>query len=489
MAQVDWTLKGRILVKTQFPELDNAFGKDGDPLPLEGVRVKVSAKEFAADPSGWSEWDEDVTDSNGFFQIKKEKDKSKRLFRVRVMFKDDTLKIYPENSGVISQLFDLTTDLIPGGPAVKVVQNLEEDLLEAALGAISRAVYDVDWITVLEDHSGDDKRGPGVVDFGDLVFEQGGDQELGGTIQRRHADLWFLARTMMNKLASLGSGLGFTENKPIAIKYPHSSPFIGDGVEASYTDPINNITFLIQNSQSDDFDLQTAMHELAHMWFYQHSSGETGLAWQLIIHGSTHNGRQSKTWTAFHEGLAEFAKNELYRQMFGSGATIYGGTAAERRPYTRSQLKSLGISSQSELDHFEDGWMSIFNLLVCNKVCELDMNATGTFAEATLPANQFCRQPQILFADLLGVFLPQGTGEFHTEMSLSQMTLNNFLERLSAELPSEFTESHRDLYLAILDPKETRQPKELLGSQAHKIDQADNAGKVKLSDLSSAAKP
>ena len=49
MAQIDWTLKGRILVKTQFPELANAFGKDGGPLPLEGVRVKVSAKEFAAD--------------------------------------------------------------------------------------------------------------------------------------------------------------------------------------------------------------------------------------------------------------------------------------------------------------------------------------------------------------------------------------------------------------------------------------------------------
>lgn len=54
----------------------------------------------------------------------------------------------------------------------------------------------------------------------------------------------------------------------------------------------------------------------------------------------THNGRQAKTWTAFHEAWAEFAKNELYRQMFGQGATIYGGDRAERRPYTRAELKA-----------------------------------------------------------------------------------------------------------------------------------------------------
>src|SRR5262245_28844701 len=131
MAQTDWTLKGRILLRTQFPELAAKFG---DPLPLEGVRVKVSAKEFGLDPSGWNEWGEDVTDADGNFEIRKEKDKSRRLFRVRVMFKDDTLKIYPENDGLLSKLFDGVTDLIPGGPVTKVVTELKEDLLEEALG-------------------------------------------------------------------------------------------------------------------------------------------------------------------------------------------------------------------------------------------------------------------------------------------------------------------------------------------------------------------
>jgi hypothetical protein len=463
MAQTNWTVKGRLQARTQFPELAAKFG---DTVPLEGVRVKVSAKEFGLDPTGWNEWGEDVTDANGNFEIRNEKDKSKRLFRVRVMFKDDTLKIYPDNNGVLSKLFDCTTDLIPGGPVQKVVNDLKEDLLEAALGAVSRLTFDVDWITVHEDHGADQKKSPGVVDLGDLVFQQGGAEELGGPIQRRHADLWFLARKMMGWLADFGPGLGFIEKKPIAIKYPHKSSFIGDGVEASYSDPFNDTTFLIQNTQTDDFDLQTAMHELMHLWAYQHSSGETGLAWQLIIHGSTHNGRQSKTWTAFHEAFAEFAKNELYRQHFGKGATIYGGIAAERRPYTRSELKSLGVSNLSEVDNFEDGWMSVFNLLVCGKVCELDMNGTDTFASPTLTASPLCRQAQLSFADILRVFQPQGTGEYHTEISLSQMTLLDFLNRLSASMPEEFSSDRRDAYLAILNPAETAQPKDLLGPKA-----------------------
>lgn len=469
MAQTDWTLKGRILLRTQFPELAAKYSKDGDPLPLEGVRVKVSAKEFVADPTGWNEWGEDITDADGNFEIRQEKDKSKRLFRVRVMFKDDTLKIYPDNNGLLSKLFDLTTDLIPGGPVTKVVTELKEDLLEAALGAVSRLTFDVDWITIHEDHGSDEKKGPGVVNFDDLTFRQGGQEELGGTIQRCHADIWYVARKMMEKLASFGPGLGFVEKKPIAIKYPHKSSFIGDGIEASYASPINDTVFLIQNSQTDDFDLQIIMHELMHLHTYQHSSGETGLAWQLFLHGSTHNGRQSKTWTSFHEAWGEFAKNELYRQMFGQGATIYGVVSAERRPYTRSELKGSGIPNISELDHFEDGWMSVFNLLVCNKVCELDMNGTDMFAKPTLTPSPLCRQAQISFADLLRVFQPHGTGAYHTEMPLSHMELTSFLNRLSASMPSEFTSGRRDAYLAILDPAQTRQPKDLLGPKAEPL--------------------
>lgn len=465
MAKVNWTLKGKLMVRTQFPELAAKYGNGGNDLPLEGVRVKVSAKEFGADPT-WDEWGEDITDANGNFEIRKEKDKSKRLFRVRVMFKDKSLKIYPENSGPLSQIFNSITDLIPGGEVIKVVHELKEDLIEAALGSISRVTFDVDWITVHEDHGKDDKHEPSVVNFGNLIFRSGGAEELGGTIQRRHADIWCLSRKVMEKLESYGAGLGFIENKPIAIKYPHKSSLIGDGIEASYADPLNDTIFLIQNTQDDDFDLQTIMHEMMHLWAYQHSRGETGLAWQLIIHGSTHEGRQSKTWTAFHEAWAEFASNELYRRMFGEKATIYGGDTAERLPYTRAELKRSGMTSLSDLDHFEYGWMSIFNLLICNNVCDLDMNGSGTFAQPTLTSTPLCREAQISFADLLRVFRPHGTGAYDTDLPLSQMELNGLLNRLSAANPDEFSSSKREAYLKILDPAQTAQPRDVLGPTA-----------------------
>ncbi len=52
-----------------------------------------------------------------------------------------------------------------------------------------------------------------------------------------------------------------------------------------------------------------------HAWAFQHSKGELGLAWQLLVHGTTHDGRQAKMWVAFHEGFAEWASNRLYTEI------------------------------------------------------------------------------------------------------------------------------------------------------------------------------
>ncbi|MFO1206326.1 MAG: hypothetical protein U1E63_11465 [Burkholderiales bacterium] len=465
MAQFTWTLKGRLLVRTQFQQLADADGLKDDlagVVPLAGVRVRVRAKETKLDPTGFGEWGEDVTDADGHFQFSKQKDGSKRFFQVQVMFRDpDLLKIYPANDGVLSKACDLVTDLIPGGPVVRVVTELQEDLIEAALGAVSRVTFDVDWITVYEDRKNEDKQDNGTVDFGDLIFQSPGGEELGGTIQRRHADLWALSKKLINKLADFGSGLGFVEKKPIAIKYPHKSPLIGDRIEQAYADPLNDVVFLIQNSQRDSFDLETAMHELMHLWTYQHCSGENRLAWQLILHGSTHDGRQGKTWTAFHEAWAEFAKTELHRQMFGAGATYYGSEKYLRAPLSRAWLKSQGIRELSEMDHYEWGWMSTFNLLVYNRVTQLDMNTAEDYATPTLTPFM-ARQPDLSFADLLGVFLPHGSGAFRTEMTPDQMTIPTYLARLSASIPDRFTPDHVAAYLAILDPAGTGQPGDLL---------------------------
>ncbi|MFY0563766.1 hypothetical protein ACN28E_07960 [Archangium lansingense] len=458
MAKRAWTIKGRLLVRTEFPEVAKALGED---LPLAGVRVKVSAKEIGADPT-WDEWGEDITDANGNFCINKDKDKSKRRFQVRVLFKDqDFLKIYPANDGPISKLINTTAHLMPGGAVLQVSTGLDPAVLEEFLGAASRLTYDVDWITVHEDKDKDHEKGPGVVDLHDLVFKSGAGAERSGLDQRRHADLWCLARILRDKLAGMGPGLGYIEKKPLAIKYPHKSPLIADGSETAYADPANDVVFLVRNSVRDNFDLETVSHELLHLWAYQHSSGELGLAWQLFIHGTTHVGRQKKTWTAFHEAFAAVAQAELRRQLFNEGATI-GGVEAKRRPFTRGYLKSQGVNFLAEMEHFEIGWISLFNLLLCRQVCELDMNGADTYAVTSVTRNPLCVAPRISFADLLGVFLPQAPIEFHTELRTDQMTFSTFLNRLSAAMPDRFTSRHRDAYLAIIDPNGTAQPADLL---------------------------
>ncbi|MGH7574466.1 MAG: hypothetical protein ACREM1_04960 [Longimicrobiales bacterium] len=62
----------------------------------------------------------------GRFSSTKEKDKTPRHFRVRVMFKDADLKIYPPNDGLLSKLTEAVTGV-----------NTVKDLAEARSVAVS----------------------------------------------------------------------------------------------------------------------------------------------------------------------------------------------------------------------------------------------------------------------------------------------------------------------------------------------------------------
>src|SRR5690606_28315330 len=117
--------------------------------------------------------------------------------------------------------------------------------------------------------------------------------------------------------------------------------------------------------KKDHFNAPSVAHELMHLWAYQHSKGEMGLAWQLLLHGSTHDGRQNRTWVAFHEAFAEWAGNLLYSEIYDRPATIYGdvdahtGTTLDNRavPFSRRFLRERGIRWLADLDHFEYGWI------------------------------------------------------------------------------------------------------------------------------------
>ena len=326
MAKITWTIKGKLKVRTQFDELKSKrFADDNGDIPLAGVKVRVSAKETKLDPTGFDKWGEVTTKADGSFQFTISKDKSKRYFKVEVLFDGKDTIIYP---GTLVGL--------PGNSGVEA--------------GINANLFHVDWMLVRQDEEKKDNP----VDFHSLTFSGISGEQLNGRDERRHADLWALAGIMRSELEKVGSGLGF-QSQRIAIKYPHTDPLVNDGDEIAYADPIRRIVFLVRNGSIDNFEIQTVMHELMHVRNYAHSTGEENLAIQLLINGSTHDGRQDETFTVFHEAAAEIFKSELYHQMFGKRALIYRDKnfEAERKPFTRPWLRSQGIKTLNDLDHFE----------------------------------------------------------------------------------------------------------------------------------------
>ncbi len=460
MAQVEWVLRGRVLLVPQLPEiatLATVSTDHGMAVPLAGVPVKVSAKEFDADPTGWNEWNEGVTDDDGRFEIRHIKDRSKRLFRFRAQFKDANLKIYPPNDGLAKSLLEAATMLV-GGPITQLGALVTEQVLMQLVDQLSRAVYDVKWQTMHEDASGH-KHDVDDTDFAPMVFRGGGSNDLGDFTARRHAEIWWLLKKAGAYLADLG--FPFRGDRPIATVHPFDNPAIGDGIESSYSNPYMDTTFLVRNSLKDHFDAGTILHEMMHLWAYQHTEDEDRLATYLLVNGTTHNGR-IKSWAAWHEAFAEVISNQLYRDLFGAAGTVYGGFTAQHRPYSRPYLKKGGLMNTADLEVFEDGWQSVLGLLLCPDVCDLDMNAAGPYAADASPGAKggrpTCWSPTIKLADVLAAV---GDDAKDGGLPRDAMRVAPFLERI--DVPG-FNDAIRSAYIAILDPAGTAQPRSLLPS-------------------------
>ena len=459
MAQVEWSVRGRLLLVPQLKEiagLATVGTDDGKAVPLAGVAVKVSALEFGLDPTGWEEWDQGVTDKDGYFDIRKTKDQTNRRFRVSIQFKDAALKIYPPNDSLAKKLLDLVPILLPGGPIVQIGAVIAENVLEQLVEQTTRVLYDVKWYVVHEDDTGN-KHGAGVVQLNNLAFKAGAMQDRGSFEPRRHAEIWWLVKAASARLASIG--VPFRGDKTIAVLYPWDNPAVGDAIEESYSNPENNITFLLRNSKKDQFDADTILHELMHLWTFQHTEQEKRLVTYLFVKGTTHNGMVAP-WAAWHEAFAEVTSNALYRDIFGTSATVYGAFQAERRPYSRKFLKDNKVRTAADLNVYEFGWQSVFGLLLCPDVVSLDMNGSGTYATdltpGTQPPSAPNKPPKIELADLLAAL---GGENKDGGLRIDDMRTDRFLSTIKVK---GFDSLMQAAFLAILDPAETRQPATLL---------------------------
>jgi len=479
MSTVTWTLRGRLLLDPQLPELqalaDVSTRNHGSTVALPGVRVRIEGKQFDADPTGWETWGEDVTDAEGHFEIRHEKNELRRLLRVSCQFKDDRLKLYAPNDSLAKKLLELATDLA-AGPFHQLATDIKEDVIEQLIEQTSRIAYDVKWLTL---HDSGNKHGPGVIDFSNLTFASGRNHALGDFVARRHAEIWHLMKAAMAHIDGLGGGVGFRTDKPLALMHPHDNSALPADIQASYANPHNDVIYLVQTARRDDFDAGAILHEMMHLWAYQHSHGEERLATYLLTHFDTHTGRQTP-YTACHEAMAEALSNEVYRQLFHARATVYGADHAQRRPFSRPHLRAQGMRSLADLDRFEHGWLSAFGLLLCPDVAGLDMNEGDPYANDATPGDRAVAPmrdvPVITLAELMRA-IARSDGDRDDGWDRDTMYIDALLSRCEAELP-HFTKDHHAAYLRILDPSETAQPIALLPSSLTSVEAPTALGRA-----------
>ena len=437
MAKKTWIIKGKLKLK----DLPAVYRDGANTVPLSGVTVKISANEGIR----WNSWGTVTTDSDGAFVMRKKKDKSKRKIRVEVQFKNSKTVVYGENSSLLSKLL---TTLKP----VTTMTNATTQALDAILDHTSRLTYKADWHTLKESSKRNTGGGDYEFDYGNITI---GKHSSGYLFE--HACIFFGCEKLRKHL----SAMGHIFKKKIAVKFPHDNKLIADKIENAYCSPINNCVYLIKNSRLNslydggEITFNTLYHELMHLWAYGYSKGEDKLAWQLMIHGSTHEGIQAKSFTAFHEAWAEVSSNLMLKNIFGEFSDVYGGFTFYVFPFYKPSLQNMGIQGISNVDRNEYGWMHIFNTLMCDNLINFNTSLQQENATTFAKADQRERDdiPSLDIYDLMNVFrVPE-------PFTTKEMNVDNFMDRVQRVEPN-ITHSVRSGYLKVFDPSNLSHPKD-----------------------------
>jgi len=407
-AKEDWTVRGSVFVAHQMPDMRVRIAQES---PLVGIQVKVSARAKVAGVWGtWNSWGVVRTDAQGRYSVSKNKGSGKRQFKVEVKFDSDKLEIRHETS--------------------------------------TASATKVKWYEI--SHDGQDYD-PGVIDLGKDVFRAGATLALDDAEPRAHAEIWVVANLAIDKVASLGSEYAF-KNK-VKIKYPHNSEVISDNVESSYCNPVTRVVYIFQSNdgQRDHFNTDTIWHEMAHVWAYDHCSGELGLAWQLFADGSTHDD-QEKPFVAFHEGFADHFAENMKEQILN---------LSQPKPFNRDHLKSLGLTNLTKLERRDTGWTHVFRALQLEDIHTYDFNATpGSSVRSADPSTyqgKFSQVRPLTFKNTLTIFLADPGAGHPKDINKDEMTIHAFLHR-AADILKKFDSDRVDDWKDVLDPSKTTQP-------------------------------
>ena len=272
--------------------------------PLAGVTVQVAATLYGW--GGYTTWNTVETDASGRFEVSASKSCSARRFRVWAKLDN--------------------ADLAVRNPAGDEWMLLRDD------GATTLSA----WRASLA--------------LGAWTFDRAATGALGDGLAVDRAISWSMATKLMDHLESVDPWLGF--GRKVHVKYPAGWPtrVAWAAVDTVYI-------------PAGGWNVTTLMHELTHLWNYDHNSGVTNWLSAVLWDFNTH-GAQEEPAIAFHEGFAEFGAdlflNELYPERFGN----YDGWSF-RAWDSLAAIERNDYAVRDVLQTVEGRFMPRFDMLKC----------------------------------------------------------------------------------------------------------------------------
>ncbi|MEL6986344.1 MAG: hypothetical protein AAGK97_00800 [Bacteroidota bacterium] len=433
MAKQDWTIRGTLRVRNTIDIIRETFGEFS---PLAGVTVKVQVRSKVLTGWGtWATWGKLETNSNGFFSITKRKGSDRRQFRFKILLDDEDLRVKEGGS------FSTNNDGFP----------IEVHGLD---------LTDKDWFEIFDDKDTGTERKAGLHNLGNIDISAGR--------TRRLCEIWNLYQRAIDVMDDFGSRFKFKDK--LVIKYPMNIGAI------SYANPVNHHVYISNSYDSDSRFVRASsvlLHELMHIWSYDYSKGEFGMAYQLAKHQDVHQGmrgdnstRENTEFVPFMEGFAEWASIKLAREICNRNvimdASVYDD--GPHKPLSRAHISAPFRASErnyQNMDYSERGWYSFFNILCFKRLGHCDFNSNGTFAEPNLSGiNLRSKRIALSFKDVLEVFLKNSSAGLNDVLKKTEMNFDSFLNR-AKKIHDVLDDEKIDEIKTYLDPNSTTNPNDL----------------------------
>ena len=416
----DWYIHGRVQVEVE--ESFRRKGEDSSVQALHGILVEIHASTNRN--GGWTLLTREVrTTESGYFLFEYDAPDEPTRFRVRVYFVDALLKVTNDRGP------NRPAWPVPGVPRVLI---LRDDEFRA--------------------HR-QDSSGKLIVSFGKLIFRDGEPFDLGRKNTIRRAEFWYAVKHVQIALAERDSWLAF--KKQLWVIYP-SNLFTWAGP--------GSIVRITKNPKYDDID--TLLHEVMHVWNYQHNKGMTTWIFAWVTCG-THTNRETKA-VAFHEAFASWASGELCGLLFQ--------LEGHYRPRHKQHLVTEGdLDTMHHFEKFGDAVITALRLLTVPEPYKLLFGTRDTppdgatgFGAVSMSDEEYASlrcpaDPDLGFWHILLSMQANGDmgEEWSTDWQVGKTSygIRRFYERLCAysEYHADTDDLHfdqetKDRFLRVLDP-------------------------------------